>query len=95
MLGYAGGENSTRILVCVSCDKRVKKKNPLSRIYDGVSIYSTSFLYIVYIYVCVRVLSVPPSEPIIYDAERRDMSKELEAVEGANLTLVCEVHGGE
>ncbi|XP_046489857.1 nephrin isoform X1 [Neodiprion pinetum] len=38
---------------------------------------------------------VPPSKPIIYDAKRRDMSKLLEAyAEGANLTLVCEVHGG-
>ncbi|XP_020708442.2 hemicentin-2-like isoform X2 [Athalia rosae] len=38
---------------------------------------------------------VPPSKPIIYDAKRRDMSKLLEAYpEGADLTLVCEVHGG-
>ncbi|XP_024935855.1 nephrin isoform X1 [Cephus cinctus] len=38
---------------------------------------------------------VPPSKPIIYDAKRRDMSKLLEAyAEGADLTLVCEVHGG-
>ncbi|XP_012275792.1 hemicentin-1 [Orussus abietinus] len=38
---------------------------------------------------------LPPSKPIIYDAKRRDMSKLVEAYpEGANLTLVCEVHGG-
>ncbi|XP_015109252.1 hemicentin-1 isoform X1 [Diachasma alloeum] len=38
----------------------------------------------------------PPSKPIIYDTKRRDMSKLLVAyAEGANLTLVCEVHGGE
>nr|XP_050855116.1 nephrin-like [Vespula vulgaris] len=39
---------------------------------------------------------VPPSKPIIYDTKRRDMSKLLEAYpEGADLTLVCEVHGGK
>ncbi|XP_061931269.1 hemicentin-1-like isoform X8 [Apis cerana] len=39
---------------------------------------------------------VPPAKPIIYDAKRRDMSKLLEAYpEGADLFLVCEVHGGK
>nr|XP_031846620.1 uncharacterized protein LOC116433066 [Nomia melanderi] len=39
---------------------------------------------------------VPPSKPIIYDAKRRDMSKLFEAYpEGADLFLVCEVHGGK
>ncbi|KAK2575511.1 hypothetical protein KPH14_011232 [Odynerus spinipes] len=39
---------------------------------------------------------VPPAQPIIYDTKRRDMSKLLEAYpEGADLTLVCEVHGGK
>ncbi|XP_039315150.1 basement membrane-specific heparan sulfate proteoglycan core protein isoform X3 [Solenopsis invicta] len=39
---------------------------------------------------------VPPTKPIIYDAKRRDMSKLLEAYpEGADLFLVCEVHGGK
>ncbi|XP_076234182.1 fasciclin-2 isoform X4 [Calliopsis andreniformis] len=39
---------------------------------------------------------VPPAQPIIYDAKRRDMSKLLEAYpEGADLFLVCEVHGGK
>ncbi|XP_076283532.1 hemicentin-1 isoform X1 [Lasioglossum baleicum] len=38
---------------------------------------------------------VPPAKPIIYDAKRRDMSKLFEAYpEGADLFLVCEVHGG-
>lgn len=46
---------------------------------------------------CLRFLSaVPPAKPIIYDAKRRDMSKLLEAYpEGADLFLVCEVHGGK
>lgn len=49
---------------------------------------------------CSRVLfillTVPPAKPIIYDAKRRDMSKLLEAYpEGADLFLVCEVHGGK
>lgn len=39
---------------------------------------------------------MPPAKPIIYDAKRRDMSKLLEAYpEGADLFLVCEVHGGK
>ncbi|XP_017883613.1 nephrin-like isoform X2 [Ceratina calcarata] len=39
---------------------------------------------------------VPPAKPIIYDTKRRDMSKLLEAYpEGADLFLVCEVHGGK
>ncbi|XP_012060718.1 PREDICTED: protein turtle-like [Atta cephalotes] len=39
---------------------------------------------------------VPPTKPIIYDAKKRDMSKLLEAYpEGADLFLVCEVHGGK
>ncbi|XP_020291370.1 nephrin-like isoform X2 [Pseudomyrmex gracilis] len=39
---------------------------------------------------------VPPAKPIIYDAKRRDMSKLLESYpEGADLFLVCEVHGGK
>ncbi|XP_031784621.1 uncharacterized protein LOC100120012 isoform X4 [Nasonia vitripennis] len=38
---------------------------------------------------------VPPLKPIIYDTKRRDMSKHLEAYpEGADLGLICEVHGG-
>jgi PleD family two-component response regulator len=42
------------------------------------------------------LLAVPPAKPIIYDAKRRDMSKLLEAYpEGADLFLVCEVHGGK
>lgn len=42
------------------------------------------------------LLPVPPAKPIIYDAKRRDMSKLLEAYpEGADLFLVCEVHGGK
>lgn len=44
----------------------------------------------------VFLLAVPPAKPIIYDAKRRDMSKLLEAYpEGADLFLVCEVHGGK
>lgn len=39
---------------------------------------------------------MPPAKPIIYDAKRRDMSKLFEAYpEGADLFLVCEVHGGK
>ncbi|XP_053985490.1 nephrin-like [Hylaeus anthracinus] len=39
---------------------------------------------------------VPPAKPIIYDEKKRDMSKLLEAYpEGADLFLVCEVHGGK
>lgn len=42
------------------------------------------------------LFTVPPAKPIIYDAKRRDMSKLLEAYpEGADLFLVCEVHGGK
>lgn len=44
----------------------------------------------------VFLFTVPPAKPIIYDAKRRDMSKLLEAYpEGADLFLVCEVHGGK
>ncbi|KYM80062.1 hypothetical protein ALC53_09588 [Atta colombica] len=39
-------------------------------------------------------MPLPPTKPIIYDAKKRDMSKLLEAYpEGADLFLVCEVHG--
>ncbi|KAJ8674506.1 hypothetical protein QAD02_005768 [Eretmocerus hayati] len=40
--------------------------------------------------------TVPPLKPIIYDTKRRDMSEHLEAYpEGADLDLICEVHGGK
>lgn len=40
---------------------------------------------------------MPPSTPKIYDIKRRDISNVPTAYadEGANLTLVCEVHGGK
>ncbi|EGI66837.1 hypothetical protein G5I_04643 [Acromyrmex echinatior] len=46
------------------------------------------------VHMSVFLFTVPPTKPIIYDAKRRDMSKLLEAYpEGADLFLVCEVHG--
>jgi len=48
------------------------------------------------VHMSVFLFTVPPAKPIIYDAKRRDMSKLLEAYpEGADLFLVCEVHGGK
>ncbi|XP_058801880.1 nephrin-like isoform X2 [Phymastichus coffea] len=44
----------------------------------------------------LRKLTVPPLKPIIYDTKKRDMSKHVEAYpEGADLDLICEVHGGK
>lgn len=56
-------------------------------------------IYIVDFYLhfnALRAFPVPPERPIIYDANRREKAKNVEAYnEGSDVSLVCEVTGGK